>query len=215
MDEAKASALDAILASGPVIPVVTVGAERDAVPLARALLAGGIRVIEVTLRSPAGLGAIARIAAEVPDMVVGGGTVLTGKQAHQCQEAGARFLVSPGLTEALSDAAADLAIPLLPGIATPSDAMFALDAGLTRLKFFPAEPAGGVPMLKALHGPFATLRFCPTGGIDLAAAPAYLACPNVACVGGSWLTPGKAIEEGAWTTITETAAHTLHRLKAS
>ncbi len=198
MDERRTAELDRILGDGPVIPVVTIKDARTAVPLARALVAGGVRVIEVTLRTAAGLEAIARIAAEVPDAIVGAGTVLTGEQAEQSVAAGARFLVSPGLAPRLSSVVAGLPVPMLPGVATPSEAMAALEAGLTRLKFFPAEPAGGVPMLNALLGPLAELQFCPTGGIDLPSAPRYLACSNVRCIGGSWLTPAKALAEGAW-----------------
>ncbi len=212
MTTERISALDAIMTAGPVIPVVTIAAAANAVPLARALVAGGIRVIEVTLRTPAGLDAIARIAAEVPEAIVGAGTVLSGAQAERSQKAGATFLVSPGLTPNLLAAVADLGIPLLPGIATPGEAMLALESGLSRLKFFPAEPAGGVPMLKALHGPLGELRFCPTGGIDLEAAPSYLACPNVVCVGGSWLTPAKAVAEGAWAVITDEARRSVAKL---
>ncbi|UDL96321.1 MULTISPECIES: bifunctional 4-hydroxy-2-oxoglutarate aldolase/2-dehydro-3-deoxy-phosphogluconate aldolase [Lichenihabitans] len=204
--------LDAIMTDGPVISVVTIDDVAHAVPLARALIAGGVRVIEVTLRTPAGLEAIRRIAAEVPEAVLGAGTVLSGQQARQSEQAGASFLVSPGLTERLLGETAELSIPLLPGIATAGEAMLAAEGGLTRLKFFPAEPAGGVPMLKALHGPLRDLVFCPTGGIDIAKAASYLACPNVACVGGSWLTPSRAMAAGDWAAITEGARQTVLQL---
>ena len=206
--------IEAILRLGPVIPVVTIDRATDAAPLARALLAGGIRVIEVSLRTAAGLAAIERIAAEVPDMVVGAGTVLSDTQVARSTAAGAAFLVSPGLTRRLLAAAADSPIPLLPGVATAGEAMAAREEGLTRLKFFPAEPAGGVPMLQALHGPLRDLVFCPTGGIDLAGAPAYLALANVACVGGSWLTPAKAIAAGDWSSITAAARTAVETLGA-
>lgn len=206
------SALEAIMADGPVIRVVTITDVRHAVPLARALIAGGVRVIKITLRTASGLEALQRIASDVPEAIVGAGTVLSREQVLRCQAAGARFLVSPGLTDRLLAAATEVSIPLLPGIATPSEAMLAVEAGLTRLKFFPAEPAGGIPMLQALQGPFGDLRFCPTGGIDLRSAPAYLKCSNVACVGGSWLTPAKAVNEGAWSEITNGALRTLFEL---
>jgi 2-dehydro-3-deoxyphosphogluconate aldolase/(4S)-4-hydroxy-2-oxoglutarate aldolase len=209
MDKTLLARLDSIMTLGPVISVVTIDDAHKAVPLARALIAGGVRVIEVTLRTEAGLESIRRIAAEVPDAVVGAGTVLSGAQARLSESAGASFLVSPGLTERLLGETAGLSAPLLPGIATAGEAMLAAEHGLTRLKFFPAEPAGGVPMLKALYGPLRDLVFCPTGGIDLAKAPNYLACPNVACVGGSWLTPARAIEAGDWGALTEAARQTL------
>ncbi len=204
--------IDAIMRLGPVIPVVTLLDAAQAVPLARALVAGGIRVIEMTLRTPAGLDAIRRIAAELPEVVIGAGTVLTSDQADAAIKAGAVFLVSPGLTPRLLAVMRDCPLPLLPGVATPSEAMAAMEHGLTRLKFFPAGPAGGVPMLKALHGPLKDLVFCPTGGIDLANAAEYLACQNVACVGGSWLTPAKAVAEGVWGVVTQAARETVDRL---
>ncbi|MDQ0471089.1 bifunctional 4-hydroxy-2-oxoglutarate aldolase/2-dehydro-3-deoxy-phosphogluconate aldolase [Labrys wisconsinensis] len=204
----KTARLDALMRRGPVIPVVTIERVEDAVPLARALVAGGVAVIEVTLRTPAGLEAIRRIAGEVEGAVPGAGTVLDERQAEASVAAGAQFLVSPGSTVALLDAAVGLPVPMLPGIATASEAMAAMERGLRRLKFFPAEAAGGIAMLKSLHGPLGELVFCPTGGIDLAKAPGYLALPNVACVGGSWLTPAKAVAEGAWDGITELARGT-------
>lgn len=213
MNSAHLARLDDVMSAGPVIPVVTVEDARHAVPLARALLAGGVRVIEMTLRTAAGMDAIARIAAEVPDAIVGAGTVLDGNQASKAVAAGAKFMVSPGLTSRLLTETADLPIPLLPGISSAGEAMLAMEFGLQRLKFFPAEPAGGVPMLKALHGPLHMLKFCPTGGIDLATAPSYLACANVVCVGGSWLTPARAINEGAWDRITQLAAETTSQLR--
>ncbi len=204
--------LSTIMSDGPMIPVVTIRDDKDAVSLARAFVAGGIRVIEVTLRTAAALEAIERIAAEVPNAIVGAGTVLTGDQARLAEKAGAHFLVSPGMTDRLWSEVHDLSIPLLSGVASPSEAMRAVERGATRLKFFPAEPAGGTAMLKAFYGPLADLVFCPTGGIDLSRAPAYLACPNVACIGGSWLTPSQAIQEGAWSAITDAARRALDAL---
>ena len=197
----KTARIDALMRRGPVIPVVTIEDAAAAVPMARALLAGGISVIEITLRTPAAIEALRRIFGEVEGVVAGAGTVLDRRQAEASVAAGAAFLVSPGATQALIDAADELPVPLLPGVATASEAMAARERGLTRLKFFPAEAAGGIAMLKALHGPLGDLVFCPTGGIDLAKAPAYLALPNVACVGGSWLTPRKAMDEGSFETI--------------
>jgi 2-dehydro-3-deoxyphosphogluconate aldolase / (4S)-4-hydroxy-2-oxoglutarate aldolase len=199
------SRLDALLRAGPVIPVVTIEDVASAVPIARALLAGGIAVIEVTLRTPAGLEAIRRIARDVEGALPGAGTVLDARQAEAAISAGAAFLVSPGATPALLSATRNLPVPLLPGIATASEAMLAMEQGLSRLKFFPAEAAGGVAMLKSLQGPLGDLIFCPTGGIDLAKAPSYLALSNVACVGGSWLTPAKVLAEQAWDRITQLA----------
>jgi 2-dehydro-3-deoxyphosphogluconate aldolase / (4S)-4-hydroxy-2-oxoglutarate aldolase len=168
-----------------VIPVVVLGDAGEAVPLARRLVAEDMRVIEITLRTPAALDAIAAIAAEVPDAIVGAGTVVSPAQARDAISAGAAFLVSPGATPGLLDALAGL--PLLPGAATASEVMALLERGITNAKFFPAEASGGVAALKALHGPFPQMRFCPTGGIDAAKAQDYLALPNVACVGGTWM----------------------------
>jgi 2-dehydro-3-deoxyphosphogluconate aldolase/(4S)-4-hydroxy-2-oxoglutarate aldolase len=213
MSADKTPGLDALMRRGPVIPVVTIEHAQAAVPMARALLAGGISVIEVTLRTPVAIEALRRIAGEVEGAFAGAGTVLERRQAQEAVAAGAAFLVSPGATTALLDAAADLPVPILPGVATASEAMAARERGLTRLKFFPAEAAGGIAMLKSLGGPFGELVFCPTGGIDLAKAPAYLALANVACVGGSWLTPAKALAQGQWSLVTELArtAATLRR----
>lgn len=190
----------------PVVPVVVVDDPDTAVPLARALVAGGLRVIEVTLRTPTALEAIKRVAAEVPGAVVGAGTVVTPAQAAEAAAAGARFLVSPGCTDSLRAAMTDTGLPFLPGVATASEAMALLEHGITAMKFFPAEAAGGTAYLKSLGGPLPQLRFCPTGGITPLTAPAYLALPNVGCVGGSWLTPAALIEEGDWTAIEKLAA---------
>ena len=189
----------------PVIPVLTIARASDALPLARALVAGGLRALEVTLRTPAALDAIALIAREVPDAVVGAGTVLNPGDWDRAEKAGARFIVSPGLTAPLITVAAQSPLAYLPGIATASDLMRGLDAGLGHFKFFPAETSGGAPALKALHGPFADVRFCPTGGISAKTAPDYLALPNVICVGGAWVAPTGAIEAGDWDLITDLA----------
>ena len=195
----------ALMRVGPVIAVLTIERAADAVPLARALLAGGVRVLEVTLRTPRALAAIEAIAREAPDAIVGAGTVLTPRDLERAQRAGAGFAVSPGLTAPLIEAAAQGALPFLPGVATASELMRGLDAGLDHFKFFPAEAAGGAAVLKALRGPFADCRFCPTGGITAANAGAYLSLPNVACVGGGWLAPPEAIAAGDWARITELA----------
>ncbi|MFZ4531808.1 MAG: bifunctional 4-hydroxy-2-oxoglutarate aldolase/2-dehydro-3-deoxy-phosphogluconate aldolase [Alsobacter sp.] len=195
-----------ILGRAPVIPVLTVRGAEDGVPLARALVAGGLPVIEVTLRTPGALDAIAAIIRAVPDAIVGAGTVLGQSQVDEANAAGAAFLVSPGATPALVAAAANGAAPLLPGVATASEAMAMAEAGHSVLKFFPAEPAGGPAALKALAGPLPHLRFCPTGGIDAARASAWLALPNVVCVGGSWVTPAAALASCDWSAVTVLAA---------
>lgn len=197
--------IDEIMRLGPVIPVIVVDTVERAVPLARALVEGGIRVLEVTLRTPVALDAIRAIRAEVPNAVLGAGTVLTPTDLERAMAAGASFAVSPGTTGALLAEVARCGLPWLPGVSTASNVMDTLDAGFDRMKFFPAEPAGGIPMLKALAGPFPAVRFCPTGGVGPANARDYLALANVPCVGGSWLAPNAAIEEGAWGRITELA----------
>lgn len=194
-----------ILQLGPVIPVMVVERTEDAVPLARALLAGGIKVLEITLRTPNALAVMAAIARQVPDAVVAAGTVTTPEQWEDAARAGARLAVSPGLTPRLLAAAGQATIPLLPGVATASELMTAMDAGFECFKFFPAQQAGGIGMLKALAGPFAQAIFCPTGGITAETAPDFLALPNVACVGGSWLTPPADVAAGRWDRITELA----------
>jgi 2-dehydro-3-deoxyphosphogluconate aldolase/(4S)-4-hydroxy-2-oxoglutarate aldolase len=190
---------------GPVIPVIVVDDLANAVPLARALVAGGVRVLEVTLRTPAGLKAIAAIAHDVPDAIVGVGTITQPQDFAQSIDAGARFGVSPGLTPALIEAARLSSLPLLPGAMTPSDVIAARAAGYSELKLFPAQQAGGIGMLKALGGPFPDVTFCPTGGVTADTAPNYLALPNVACVGGSWLTPKAAIDARDWARISALA----------
>ncbi|KDN19858.1 bifunctional 4-hydroxy-2-oxoglutarate aldolase/2-dehydro-3-deoxy-phosphogluconate aldolase [Amycolatopsis rifamycinica] len=177
-----------LLELSPVMPVVVIDDADDAVPTARALLAGGIGVIELTLRTSAALPAIERVAAEVPDIVIGAGTVTSPDQAKQAADAGAKFLVTPGCTDAVVDACFETGLPFLPGASTVSEAMRLAERGLSALKFFPAEASGGVAYLKSIAGPLPSLRFCPTGGITVASAPSYLALPNVGCIGGSWLT---------------------------
>lgn len=199
----------AILDLSPVIPVVVLDDADLAVPLAGALASGGVRVIEVTLRSDAALPAIERIAAEVPDVVVGAGTLTTPAQVKDAVAAGARFLVSPGSTPTLLDAMADSGLPYLPGVSTVSEVLSLLERGITELKFFPAEAAGGVRYLKAIAGPLRQVRFCPTGGITPISAPDYLALPNVGCVGGSWLTPTDALLTGDWTCIKQLATQAV------
>ncbi|MFE1166244.1 bifunctional 4-hydroxy-2-oxoglutarate aldolase/2-dehydro-3-deoxy-phosphogluconate aldolase [Nocardiopsis sp. NPDC058789] len=194
-----------VLDLAPVMPVVVVEDADQAVPLARALVAGGLPGIEVTLRTPAALDAIERVAQEVPEAVVGAGTVVNGEQARAAAQAGARFLVSPGCTPALAREMADTGLPALPGVATVSEAMALLELGLTELKFFPAEASGGTAFLKSLTGPLPQVRFCPTGGITARSAQGYLALPNVGCVGGSWLTPAALVGEGRWDEVTELA----------
>jgi 2-dehydro-3-deoxyphosphogluconate aldolase/(4S)-4-hydroxy-2-oxoglutarate aldolase len=198
--------INAMLRLAPVIPVVVIEDARHAVPLARALVAGGLPMIEITLRTAAGLEAIRAIAAEVPEAVVGAGTVLTPAQLDAVQAAGARFAVSPGATPRILEAAADRAIPLLPGIATATEAMLLIERGFTCAKFFPAAPAGGVAYLSALAAPLPQLKFCPTGGITLASAPEFLALGNVLCVGGSWMVGRAALEAQDWAGVTAAAA---------
>lgn len=195
-----------LLALSPVMPVVVLDDVSQAVPVAEALLRGGIRVIEVTLRTAAALASIERIAQSVPDLVVGAGTVTAAEHAKQALDAGARFIVTPGATDAVLDAVAATGLPFLPGVSTVSEAMRAAERGCTVLKFFPAEAAGGVPYLKSIHGPLPGLRFCPTGGITVESAPKYLALPNVGCVGGSWLTPADALAAADWSRVEELAA---------
>jgi 2-dehydro-3-deoxyphosphogluconate aldolase/(4S)-4-hydroxy-2-oxoglutarate aldolase len=197
---------DGLLALAPVIPVVVLDDAAAAVPLARALVAGGLPAIEVTLRTPAALDAIAAIAEAVPGAVVGAGTVTTAAQADAARDAGARFLVAPGQTPALLDALQTSDLPFLAGTATASDLVALRERGITTAKFFPAEAMGGTATLAALGGPFPEMRFCPTGGIDAARAAGYLALPNVACVGGSWMVTPAAAAAGDLDAITAAAA---------
>ena len=195
-----------LLVVSPVIPVLTIEDVSHAVPLARALFDGGIGVVEVALRTQAAIAAIAAMVASVPGMIVGAGTVLTAEQYHAVAEAGARFVVSPGSSPSVLDAAASSRVPFLPGAATPSEVLALLERGYRWQKFFPAEPAGGIPMLRAIGAPIPEVRFCPTGGIGLANASDYLALANVVCVGGSWLTPAEAMRTGDWHRIAALAA---------
>ncbi|MFF0585862.1 bifunctional 4-hydroxy-2-oxoglutarate aldolase/2-dehydro-3-deoxy-phosphogluconate aldolase [Streptomyces sp. NPDC003781] len=187
-----------VLDLAPVVPVVVVDDLADAVPLARALVAGGLPAIEVTLRTPVALDAIRAIAGEVPGAVVGAGTVVTAEQVAEVVAAGARFLVSPGWTEALLEAMRASGVPFLPGVSTTSEVVALLERGVREMKFFPAEAAGGTAYLKALAAPLPQARFCPTGGISPASAPEYLALPNVGCVGGSWMLPKDALAGRDW-----------------
>ena len=190
------------LEAAVVVPVMVVERLEVAVPLARALVDGGLRLLEVTLRTPVAFDVIRAITAEVEGAVVGAGTVLTPIQYEEAEQAGARFVVSPGATPGLLDVAATLEAPLLPGAATASEVMALAERGFRDLKFFPAEPAGGLSYLKALASPLPQVRFCPTGGIDLARAKAYLGLPNVVCVGGSWMMPAEAVAAGDLAQIT-------------
>jgi 2-dehydro-3-deoxyphosphogluconate aldolase/(4S)-4-hydroxy-2-oxoglutarate aldolase len=190
---------------GPVIPVIVLQTEADAVPLARALVEGGVRVLEVTLRTPVALRCIEAIARAVPQAIVGAGTVRSAADARAARDAGCRFAVSPGYTPQVGAACSDAGLPLLPGVATAGEVMAANADGLQFLKFFPATAAGGIPMLKALAGPFPDVVFCPTGGITPETAPQFLALPNVKVCGGSWLTPADALAAGDWARITALA----------
>lgn len=200
----KLTALD-VMQDAPVIPVIVLHDVAHAVPLARALVAGGIRMLEVTLRTSQALACIEAIARDVPDAVVGVGTVRSAADAQAAQMAGARFVVSPGYTHAIGQTCRDLGLPLLPGVATGSEIMAAQEDGYNQLKFFPALQAGGVPMLKAWQGPFGDVQFCPTGGVSPANAREFLALSNVVCVGGSWLTPADAVQSGDWERISQLA----------
>ena len=197
--------LDGILKLAPVVPVLSIAHLSDAVPLARALCAGGLTVLEITLRSDIALAAITEIARAVPEAIVGAGTVLNPTHLEQVIATGARFAISPGATPELLTAGKTSAIPLLPGIATASEIMVGLSAGYTRFKFFPAESSGGINAVKSFAGPFKDVRFCPTGGIDAALAPHYLKLANVITVGGSWMAPNALIAAKDWAAITELA----------
>ncbi|MEU1258413.1 bifunctional 4-hydroxy-2-oxoglutarate aldolase/2-dehydro-3-deoxy-phosphogluconate aldolase [Streptomyces chartreusis] len=190
--------MTSVLDLAPVVPVVVIDDPSDAVPLARALVAGGLPAIEVTLRTPAALEAIGAVAEAVPDAVVGAGTVITPEQVTLAVTAGARFLVSPGWTDLLLEAMRASGVPYLPGVSTTSEVVALLERGVREMKFFPAEAAGGTAYLKSLNGPLPQARFCPTGGIGPATAPDYLALPNVGCVGGSWMLPADAVAARDW-----------------
>lgn len=201
MDAMASSLLDL----APVVPVVVIDDAADAVPLARALVAGGLPAIEVTLRTPVALEAIRAIADGVPDAVVGAGTVITPEQVAECVAAGARFLVSPGWTDVLLEAMRASGVPFLPGVSTTSEVVALLERGVREMKFFPAQAAGGTAYLKSLAGPLPQARFCPTGGIGLANAPEYLSLPNVGCVGGTWMLPADAVAARDWGRVEELA----------
>ncbi|HET9822476.1 MAG TPA: bifunctional 4-hydroxy-2-oxoglutarate aldolase/2-dehydro-3-deoxy-phosphogluconate aldolase [Burkholderiaceae bacterium] len=194
-----------LAACGPVIPVIVLDRVDDAVPLAEALVAGGVRVLEVTLRTPAALACIEAIARAVPQAVLGAGTLRSTADVRAARGAGCVFGVSPGYTTELGAACREAGLPLLPGVATPGEVMAAQADGLSFLKFFPATAAGGIAMLKALAGPFPDVAFCPTGGITAETAPQFLALPNVKVCGGSWLTPADALKAGDWARITRLA----------
>jgi 2-dehydro-3-deoxyphosphogluconate aldolase / (4S)-4-hydroxy-2-oxoglutarate aldolase len=195
-----------VMQDAAVIPVIVLNDPAHAVPLARALVAGGIRMLEVTLRTPVALACIEAIAKEVPQAVVGAGTVRSASDAQAAAMAGARFAVSPGYTHNVGKACHDLGLALLPGVATGSEILMAQEDGYLALKFFPALQAGGAAMLKAWNGPFNDVKFCPTGGVTALNARDFLALPNVACVGGSWLTPADALAAGDWARITRLAS---------
>jgi 2-dehydro-3-deoxyphosphogluconate aldolase/(4S)-4-hydroxy-2-oxoglutarate aldolase len=209
--ESRDRLLADLLRSGPVVPVITLERVEDAVPLARALVAGGLRLLEITLRTPAAADAAAAIIRDVPDAIVGIGTVLTPKDLERAQGLGARYALSPGATPDLLEAASRSEMPFIPGIATASELMTALAHGFQTVKFFPAVAAGGIPALKALAGPFPQARFCPTGGVDEKNAKDWLALPNVVAIGGSWICPVSDIRAQAWDEITAKA----HRAVAS
>jgi 2-dehydro-3-deoxyphosphogluconate aldolase/(4S)-4-hydroxy-2-oxoglutarate aldolase len=212
--ESRDRQLAELLRSGPVVPVITLERVEDAVPLARALVAGGLRLLEITLRTPAAVDAAAAIIREVPDAIVGIGTVLTPKDLERAQGLGARYALSPGATPDLLDAASRSEMPFIPGIATASELMMALAHGFQTVKFFPAVAAGGIPALKALAGPFPQARFCPTGGIDEKNAKDWLALPNVIAVGGSWICSTADIRAQAWDEITAKAQRAVASAKA-
>lgn len=203
-----------ILRAGPIVPVITLERVEDAVPLARALVAGGLRLLEITLRTPAAADSAAAIIQEVPEAIVGIGTVLTPKDLERAQALGARYALSPGATPALLEAAAESELPFIPGIATASELMGALEHGFQTVKFFPAVAAGGIPALKALAGPFPQARFCPTGGIDEKNAGDWLALANVVAVGGSWVCQTSDIRAQAWSDITAKAQRAVMSTKA-
>lgn len=194
-----------VMQDAPVIPVIVLNDVAHAVPMAKALVAGGLRMLEITLRTSVALECMRRIAAEVPEAVVGAGTIRSVADAKAALAAGAVFGVSPGYTSTIGKACQDIGLPLLPGVATGSEIMMAQEDGYTELKFFPAMQAGGPNLLKAWSGPFADIKFCPTGGVTLENAPTLLALPNVAVVGGTWLTPGDVMAKGDWAKITEMA----------
>jgi 2-dehydro-3-deoxyphosphogluconate aldolase/(4S)-4-hydroxy-2-oxoglutarate aldolase len=197
------SPVEQVMRTSPVIPVLTVERLEDAEPLAQALVAGGLRVLELTLRTPVALRALEAMVKAMPGAIVGAGTVLNADDLNRAVDAGAKFIVSPGLTEAVAKAAEKASIPFLPGIATAGDIMRGLDLGLNRFKLFPAETSGGAAAAAAFAGPFGDVAFCPTGGVTADTAPKYLALKNVLCVGGAWVAPKAAVEAGDWARIVE------------
>ncbi|MGG4665395.1 bifunctional 4-hydroxy-2-oxoglutarate aldolase/2-dehydro-3-deoxy-phosphogluconate aldolase [Providencia vermicola] len=213
MNNWKTSA-ETILKQGPVVPVIVIRKLEQAVPLAKALVDGGINVLEVTLRTECAIDAIRLIAQEVPEAIVGAGTVINAKQLMDVSQAGAQFAISPGLTEELLAAAVQGNIPLIPGISTVSELMLGMNYGLKEFKFFPAEANGGVKALKAITGPFSQVKFCPTGGISLANYRDYLALDNVLCIGGSWLVPEDALNSGDYKKITQLAQDAIQGIQA-
>lgn len=201
-----AVSINDVMNTSPVMPVMVINQIEQAVPLARALVDGGLKVLEITLRTPVALECIRRIKAEVPGAIVGAGTIINTTTLDQAIAAGAEFIVSPGVTPGLLDAALSSGIPTLPGVITPSEVMRLLEKGITAMKFFPAEAAGGIPMLKSIGGPLPQVTFCPTGGVNPKNAPEYLSLSNVACVGGSWMAPAELVDAGDWAEITRRAA---------
>jgi len=208
----KPSNTKALLKSARLIPVLTITDLSTAVPLARALVAGGVRTLEITLRTTAGAAAATAILEQVPEAIVGLGTVLTAADLALCKQRGFHFAFSPGASPALLDAAAEAGVDFVPGIQTASEIMACLERGFDTMKFFPAVPAGGIAAVKALAGPFPNVRFCPTGGISEADTAAWLKLPNVLAVGGSWLAPQEEVERGDWTAITARASRALAAL---
>jgi 2-dehydro-3-deoxyphosphogluconate aldolase/(4S)-4-hydroxy-2-oxoglutarate aldolase len=202
-----------IFATGPIVPVLVVNKVEDALPIAEALLAANVKVLEVTLRTPAALDVISLIAKELPEAIIGTGTVTNRHQLQQSIDAGAKFAISPGLTKDLLQAGNESSIALIPGIASISELMDAADLGYDHLKFFPAEASGGVNAIKSIGGPFPDIKFCPTGGINLKNVRDYLALSNVACCGGSWLVPNDIVENKDWSAITKLANEALAFVK--
>ncbi|NQZ54377.1 MAG: bifunctional 4-hydroxy-2-oxoglutarate aldolase/2-dehydro-3-deoxy-phosphogluconate aldolase [Piscirickettsiaceae bacterium] len=198
-----------IMNSSPIVPVMVINNVEHAVPLAKALVKGGITVLEITLRTEAALESITRIKAEVPDAIVGAGTIINIETLNKAIAAGAEFIVSPGTTDAMIDAALATGVPLLPGVANPSEAMRLLEKGITEMKFFPAEAAGGIPMLKSIGAPIPQITFCPTGGVNQKNVNDYYRLPNVACVGGSWMCSASLVDDENWDEITRLSAEAI------
>lgn len=206
--------IEKIMLTSPVIPVIVIDDIEDAVPLAQALVNGGLKVLEVTLRTDHGLQAISKIKQAIPGAIVGAGTVITPDDVARAVEAGAEFLVSPGCTDALVHAALAHSVPLLPGVVTPSEAMTLLQRGISHMKFFPAQAAGGIPMLKSIAGPLPQIKFCPTGGITESNASNFLALQNVLCVGGTWMLDKALIKAKDWVAIEDKARAAVQQLAA-